>query len=137
MRRVGKWLALATVLLVVVAIGGFVGAKVWPRETGHVRGIFYECASCAQPVPTTRALYVRFEQPGLFGRTVVAAVKDGSFDTQLPLGTYELSVDGCKMPGGQPYDFVETGSRYLHWTIDPEGVCVLGPEAPAGIYGGQ
>jgi hypothetical protein len=68
-------------------------------------------------------LYVRFEQPGLFGRTVVAAVKDGSFDTQLPLGTYELSVDGCKMP--------------LHWMIDPEGVCVLGPEAPAGIYGGQ
>jgi len=63
--------------------------------------------------------------------------KDGSFDMQLPLGRYELSVDGCKMPGGQPYDFVETGSRYLHWTIDPEGVCVLGPEAPAGIYGGQ
>jgi hypothetical protein len=84
-------------------------------------------------------LDVRFEQPGLLGRTVVVAVKDGSFDTRLPLGTYELSVDGCKMPGGGPYDFVENIalSRYLQWTIDPEGVCVLGPEAPAGIYMGQ
>jgi hypothetical protein len=138
-RRVSKWLAVALVLLAVVAIGGFIGAAVWPRETADIRGIFYQCSSssgCAKPTLTTRALQVRFQQPGLLGRTIVAAVRDGSFETRLPLGTYELSVDGCKMPKGHPYTFVQTieGSRYLEWTIDSQGVCVLGAEAPAGIF---
>src|SRR2546426_9435012 len=63
--------------------------------------------------PHHRSLQVQFRHPGLFGRDIVATVNEGSFETRLPLGTYELSVSGCKMPRVRRYTFVPPRTERL------------------------